>query len=262
MQAGLLFKYGYIKICRYIFKKKYLPIMAGPLKGYLWPTERSYEYIIGNNEPEEVMNEFCSWFSAGSVFYDIGSNIGFYSLIANRLILSGKIYAIEPTTFNNNLFKQLLVLNKKKMPCNNIELLAFAVSDTEKEVDFSNNTIFAEGNTYVLREINFKSDTVKVKCYSIDRLLQMGYSAPGIMKIDIEGAEYDALIGATDTIKKYTPNIFLATHNCIVPGIREKCVQYLEELGYVLKHTGYHNKSMAGLDDYLAVHKHRIKRLQ
>ena len=233
--------------------------MAGPLKGYRWPVSRNYDYITGTFEPVEVIDEFCSWFTPNTVFYDIGSNIGYYSFIANTFIISGKIYAIEPTAFNNDLFKQLVLLNKKKLAVNNIRLLAFAISDTQKEVEFSNNTVFAEGNTYVATAENYTGQKIRVQCYSVDGLLQMGYAAPDVIKIDIEGAEYDALIGATDTLKKYTPNILLATHNCIVPGIQEKCVQYLQALGYVLKHTGYQNKTMAGLDDYLAVHKEKLK---
>lgn len=262
MQANLFFKYWYIKLCRYLFKQKYLSIMSGPLKGYQWPTDRSYEYIIANNEPPAVMNEFCSWFTPATVFYDVGSNIGYYSFIANTLITTGKIYAFEPTTFNNDVFKKLLVLNKKQIQENHIELLEFAIADTEKEVEFSYDKVFAEGNTYVLDAANYTGKKIKVACYSIDTLLQMGYAAPDVMKIDIEGAEYDALMGAVNTLKKYTPHLLLATHNCKVPGIKEKCITFLEELGYVLEHTGYHNKAKAGLDDYIAVHKEKIKTLK
>ena len=129
--------------------------MAGPLKGYQWPTSRSYEYIIGNNESAEVMQQFCSWFKPGSIFYDVGSNIGFYSFIANRYIVSGKIYAVEPTPFNNCLFKELLLLNKEKVTNDNIEILEFAISDTKKEVNFSNDELSAEGNTYVSSAVTF-----------------------------------------------------------------------------------------------------------
>ncbi len=232
--------------------------MAGPLKGYQWPTSRSYEYILGNNEPAEVMQQFCSWFKPGSVFYDVGSNIGFYSFIANRYIVSGKIYAIEPMPFNNRLFKELLLLNKEKVAKNNIEILEFAIADTEKEVEFSNDEVFAEGNTYVSSAVAFAGEKIKIQCYSVDKLVQMGYAVPDVIKIDIEGAEYDALIGAAGTLKKYTPNIFLATHDCIVPGIKDKCIQYLEAAGYVVKHTGYHNKNMNGLDDFIAIHKNKL----
>ncbi len=233
--------------------------MSGPLSGYQWPTGRSYEYIIGNYEPDDVLKAFCSWLTPTAVFYDVGSNIGYYSFIANTFISSGKIYAFEPTAFNNDLFKELLMLNEKLLVKNNIELREFAIADTEKEVPFSSNKNFAEGNTYVTGPKIYTGEKIIVKCYSIDKLIEMGYEVPDIIKIDIEGAEYDALIGAANTLKKFKPNLLLATHNCIVPGIREKCIAYLEELGYVLKHTGYHNKAMAGLDDYLAVHKEKME---
>ncbi|MEI9956355.1 MAG: hypothetical protein WDM90_08655 [Ferruginibacter sp.] len=50
----------------------------------------------------------------------------------------------------------------------------------------------------------------------------------------------------------------MATHNCIVPGIKEKCITYLQDLNYVLMHTGYHNKTIDGLDDYIAIHKEKL----
>ncbi|MGG9960039.1 FkbM family methyltransferase [Ferruginibacter sp. SUN106] len=234
--------------------------MAGPLKGYQWSVSRSYDYITGTNEPAAVMDEFCSWLGSNTVFYDIGSNIGYYSFIANTFISTGKIYAIEPTAFNNELFQQLMLINKKKLPHNTIQVCAFAIADTAKEVMFSNNIVFAEGNSYVPVANDDKAEKIKVQCYSIDGLLQMGYAIPDVIKIDVEGAEYDALVGATATLQKYKPNLLLATHDCIVPGIKERSVQYLEGLGYIVKHTGYHNKSMAGLDDYIAVHKDKLKR--
>ena len=214
MQADLFLKHWYIKLSRYLFKKKYLTVMAGPLKGYQWPTSRSYEYIIGNNEAAEVMQKLCSWFKPGSVFYDVGSNIGFYSFVANHFIVSGKIYAIEPTPFNNRLFKELLHLNKEKVVNNNIEILEFAIADTEKEVDFSNDEVFAEGNSYVASAADFSKAVIKVKCFSIDGLVQQGYAVPDIIKIDIEGAEYDALLGAAATLKNIRP-IFYWPHTIV-----------------------------------------------
>ncbi|WP_460559073.1 FkbM family methyltransferase [Ferruginibacter profundus] len=256
----MFFKYWYIRICRYLLQKKYLTIMAGPLKGYRWPVSRSYDYITGTNESDEVMAEFCSWLGPGTVFYDIGSNIGYYSFIANTFISTGKIYAIEPTAFNNQLFHQLVLINKNKLQHNTIQLCPFAVADTAKEVLFSNNTVFAEGNSYIPVANNNKAEKIKVQCYSIDGLLQMGYAAPDVIKLDVEGAEYDALIGATQTLQQYKPNLLVATHDCIVPGIKEKVVVHLQALGYIVKHTGYHNKAMAGLDDYIAVHKEKLKK--
>jgi len=52
------------------------------------------------------------------------------------------------------------------------------------------------------------------------------------MKIDVEGAEYEVLIGARKVISKAGPIIFLATHGA---KIHAKCCDFLLDLGYQLQ---------------------------
>jgi FkbM family methyltransferase len=252
-------KRWYIRICRYLFGQQYLAVMNGPLKGYLWTTASSYEYILGEYEDPEAMTIFLSWLQPATVFYDLGANVGYYSLAANRIITGGKIYSFEPLPSAQKVFKQHIELNRKHIANDNISLLPFAISNRSKEVMFSNNDIFKDGNTYVETSSVF-SDTEKitVQCYSVDELVKLGYAKPDVLKIDVEGAEYDVLRGALDTLQQYKPNILLATHDYHLPGVKDRCVSLLQELGYILKHTGGHNKQIAGLDDYIAVHRSRI----
>lgn len=141
-----------------------------------------------------------------------------------------------------------------------IELLPYAVSDKEKEVIFSNNETAIEGNTYVNSELHTRSSKdLVVKCFSVDGLLESGYLAPDVIKIDVEGAEYDVLRGAKGALKKYRPKILLATHDCHLPGVQKLCVDFLQGLGYELKLLSNENKIMAGLDDYIAIHKENNK---
>lgn len=246
----------YIKTARYLFAQKFMRVMDGPLKGWLWTTASSYEYILGNYEDEEVMATFCSWLKSTTVFYDLGANVGFYSLVANQYITEGKIYAFEPLPSNRLVFEEHIAINKKKSAHNNIELLPFAISEKEKEIRFSNNRKHGDGNTYIKGSSVFTGtyETIMVKCYSIDELVQQGYEKPGIIKIDVEGAEYDVLLGAINTLRQCKPNILLATHDCHLPGVKDKCVNFLKDLGYTLRHTGDHNKQIPGLDDYIAVY--------
>ncbi len=237
--------------------------MAGPLKGWLWSTASSYEYILGDYEDPEVMAEFLSWLKPGSVVYDLGANIGFYSLTANRVITAGKIYSFEPLPSAREIFEKHIDLNKKLMTNNNIRLLPFGVSDQEKKVEFSNSVIQKEGNTYIKGSSVFTGteDKITVQCYSIDELVKQGYDKPDIIKIDVEGAEYDVLKGAIETLQQYRPNIILATHDYHLPGVKDKCVHFLQELGYTLKHTGGYNKQLEGLDDYITIHQTRLEPL-
>lgn len=249
-----------IKISRYIFRQKFMPVMAGPLKGYLWSTSGSYDYILGEYEDPETMKLFLSWLKPGSVYYDIGSNIGFHALTANTIINTGKIYAFEPMPAVREIFEKHMSLNSKFLISNNIELLPVAISNNEGQVEFSNDTDHSEGNTYIKESYVFSGakNKITVKCRSVDGLMQQGYDKPGIIKIDVEGAEYDVLVGAKNTLQQYRPNILLATHDCHLPGVQEKCVKFLQELGYQLQHMGKYHVYMEGLDNYIAIHKSKL----
>lgn len=234
--------------------------MAGPLKGYRWSTTGSYEYILGNYEDPKTIDTFLSWLKPASVFYDLGANAGYFTLMANRVITEGKIYAFEPSPAARQLFEEHLKLNSAKITADNISLLPFAISDAENQIEFSDSNIQKEGNTYIKGSPIFSGteNKITVQCYSVDGLQQQGFERPDVMKIDVEGAEYDVLQGAVNTLQRYKPCILLATHDCHLPGVQVKCVQLLKQLGYIVKHTGNYNKQMDGLDDYIAIHPERL----
>ena len=234
--------------------------MAGPLKGFLWSTSASYDYILGEYEDPATLKLLLSWLKTDSVFYDIGSNIGFHALTANTLISTGKIYAFEPMPAARVIFEKHINLNSKLIVSNNIALSPMAISDAIKTVEFSNDIAHSDGNTYIKESYVFcgTKNKIIVQCQSIDGLIKQGYEKPDIIKIDVEGAEYDVLVGAKNALEQYRPNILLATHDCHLPGVQEKCVGFLKELGYDLQHTGRHNKHMDGLDDYIAIHKSKL----
>ena len=58
---------------------------------------------------------------------------------------------------------------------------------------------------------------------------------PNILKIDVEGFEYDVLKGAEEVLKRYSPRIIIETHSA---KLREKCHEFLSEKGYLLINQG------------------------
>ena len=161
--------YTIIQIQRYIFKRKFILIFSGPLKGYKWSTDYNYEYLTGDYEAEETLHIFCSWLKPGKVLYDLGANVGYYAFIANQLNTTDCIYSFEPMPANIEIFNKHLQLNKKKISNQNITLLPYAVSDEEKEIVFSNNDKAIEGNTYINSVLHTgSSKNLIVKCFSIE----------------------------------------------------------------------------------------------
>lgn len=240
--------------------QKFMPVMSGPLKGFLWSTASSYDYILGEYEDPETLKMFLSWLKPGSVYYDIGSNVGFHALTANTIIKTGKIYAFEPMPAVRLAFDEHISLNRKLMDGNSIILSPMAISDSEKKVEFSNDIMHRDGNTYIKESYVFEGtkNKIEVECQSVDGLISQGYDKPDIIKIDVEGAEYDVLVGSKNTLLQCKPNILLATHNCHFPGVQEKCVHFLTGLGYRVSHTGMYHKYTDGLDDYIAIHKSKL----
>ncbi len=64
--------------------------------------------------------------------------------------------------------------------------------------------------------------------------------------MDIEGAEFLALQGATQTLKAHHPEVFLATHG---HEVDRQCCELLESLGYEIRRL---NPSANGLGEVLA----------
>lgn len=72
-----------------------------------------------------------------------------------------------------------------------------------------------------------------VETVSLDHLVATSQiKAPNFMKIDIEGGEVAALVGARNTILQSHPTIFLATHG---PKVHSECCDYLLSMGYLLQ---------------------------
>ena len=246
---------AWIKLARYGLRKEFMRIMGRPLKGYQWTTNRAYEYLLGTHESPEVIERFLSWFNPDSVFYDVGANVGYFSFLASTVITRGHVVAFEPMAANLEIFEEHIRRNRRHSGTKDITLLPFAVADCEKTVEFTNDQHFTGSNTYVdSKFLGSDVGRVTIKCHSIDDLVAAGRAVPTVIKIDVEGAEFDVLRGAAKTIRKHLPHILIATHDVHLPGVDRQCTEFLRDIGYSLTHTGAFNHRMDGLEDYIAIH--------
>ncbi len=154
-----------------------------------------------------------------TVFYDVGANVGFYSLLAARLVEGGKVFAFEPAPRNLKYLREHLRLNNVA----NTEVIAAAIAGHEGVSAFSLESTGFMGHLSNDGDINVSTTT-------LDSLLgQRKILPPNYIKMDIEGAELTALQGAQNCIQQYRPQIFLATHG---QGIHSQCCQLLESWGF------------------------------
>jgi FkbM family methyltransferase len=156
------------------------------------------------------------------VVYDIGANVGIYSVLACRTVgINGRVFAFEPST--TNLF--YLNSNIRANRFSNCEVIPQAVSDTNGIVQFES------GKGSCLGKIS-TAGSIQVPTISLDSFVANGKPFPNVMKIDVEGAEYEVLTGAQTVISKARPVIFLATHG---EEIHTKCCNLLRDFGYRLQ---------------------------
>lgn len=142
-------------------------------------------------EPETV-----AWLQAhlrtGDVFFDVGANVGAYSLIAAKLVgATGQVASFEPGAQSFASLVRNLGLNRLE----NVVPLPIALSDTTGLVELSypsglpGETVCASSETPVLvcRALAYRLDDV-IACF--------GLRCPKLLKIDTDGFELAVLAGA------------------------------------------------------------------
>jgi FkbM family methyltransferase len=108
----------------------------------------------------------------------------------------------------------------------NCEVIPKAVSNSDGTVQFE------FGGESCFGRIS-ADGLLRVPSTSLDSFVSGGKPMPHILKIDVEGAEYDVLTGATRVLLKAKPTIFLATHG---ENVHADCCGMLEKLGYTLRY--------------------------
>ena len=149
-------------------------------------------------EPQYV-NLMRGLVSKGDIVFDVGANIGFYSVLFSRWVWpSGKVIAYEPDPRNVELLKRNLTINR----CRNVIVRDVALSEELGTGWFSLDRItgatghLGDGPTYAETILgNGQSTFVKVTTSTLDAEATLGGS-PNLIKLDIEGGELDALSGA------------------------------------------------------------------
>jgi FkbM family methyltransferase len=211
---------------RIVPKDQELPILQGPMRGKKWIAGSSlHSCWIGTYEFAK-QKYFIAALKPGHVVYDLGANVGFYSLLASVLVgPSGQVFSFEPLPRNIDLLKKHLALNKVR----NCTLIEAAVGSSAHSAQFSAGPNSLQGRL----SASLDKNAIQVQVVSLDPLVSSGrLPAPNLIKCDIEGAEFDALAGALDVLKKHTPTLLLATHSSEVHG---RCCSLLSELKYNLQ---------------------------
>jgi FkbM family methyltransferase len=152
-----------------------------------------------------VQKALTRYLQPGAVFYDIGANVGFFSIIAAKLVgNTGRVYAFEPVPENVTTIQRNIELN-----ClTNVTVIDKAVSSSSGQAEL---LLAHHIGGAVLATAAMPPDLkgkMLVETVTIDALLErIPLKPPTIVKIDVEGAEIDVLSGMIQTIQTFKPVI-------------------------------------------------------
>lgn len=174
----------------------------------------------GAYEPH-VTKAITEHLKPGNTFVDIGANLGYFTLMASRLVgPSGKVIAFEPATMTYNYCKKNIELNK----LHNVELYKNGLWSEKKTLTIS------DSHQLGFNHISNKGESIE--CIPLDSL----YLTPDLIKMDIEGAEPYALQGMVETLKRCHPAIVMEVNRYCLKSFfgkdTEDVWQPLTDLGY------------------------------
>ena len=142
----------------------------------------------------------------GDIFYDIGANVGAYSLVAAKCFAGAvKVYAFEPAFLNYSQLCRNIFLND----CQGAVFpLSVALSDKTTIDDLNFHDLVTGGSLHTLGEtIDHKGERFtpvavqRMLSYRLDDLIErFRIPTPSHIKIDVDGIEKAILEGAATTL--------------------------------------------------------------
>lgn len=192
------------------------------------PSQRMI-YFFGNYDERHEISLINRLLRRDDIFWDIGANIGFYTLAASTLVGSaGLVVAFEPGPRS----WEALVTNIKLNQRGNIRPFKLAVTDAYGWVTLYSRPDIADGGATILPSGDQSLKPCQVEAVNLDRFQrEMRLAAPTFMKIDVEGAEAQVLAGAKNILSADCPPLLLLEMNdkAAIGGI-------LQDLGFVGAH--------------------------
>jgi FkbM family methyltransferase len=193
-----------------------LRIMRGSMAGVRINLGGSFlRYLTGDAEPE-VQEALAELIEPGQTVYDVGANIGFFTILCARLVgPQGKVYAFEPIPENLVTLRHNIALNK----LTNVVIVeqALSASTGTAEMFVSPWSAFHSLNVDgASKRENHGPDggQITVATVTLDEFVQGdGVLAPDLIKLDVEGAELLVVAGMRETLRTVQPLLLVEIHD-------------------------------------------------
>tara|TARA_Y100000589_G_C27135443_1_gene622332 strand:- start:181 stop:1023 length:843 start_codon:yes stop_codon:yes gene_type:complete len=174
------------------------------------------------------------------VFYDIGANIGIYSLFGLSISDSTEVYSFEPHAVNAGLLIENILRNNV---ANRAKVITAALND-ENSFEFFDYKLIEPGSSFSQFRKKGESQLgdeylfseIKYGC-TIDYLIDKGIiKEPSLIKIDVDGNELKVLEGMKNLLQR--KNNLKSIQLEMNVGEYEKIEEFMKNVNFV--QTNYH----------------------
>jgi len=203
------------------------------LKVYMCFIDRSSAETLLDNYESEVFSFFIP--RPNDVVIDVGANIGYFTIYASRKVgKDGLVIALEPMDEAYNCLMKNIRLNR----LNNVKPFKLALWSSETTLRLYRTKGYftsAISKVDVFKNLIQQKKLELIKEYEIkaikldDLIKNINLSKVDWIKIDVDGSEYEVILGSMNTLKRFKPKLITEIHD---QEIGNKILKILKNLGY------------------------------
>jgi FkbM family methyltransferase len=200
---------------------------------FVWLNEHVGRKIYLRNFERKESLFFQKYLKEGDVCLDLGANVGYYTHLFAQLVgKSGGVIAVEPVPLNLALIHLASLINKTDKI---ITIIDAAVADNNRQLFLSAEGDSSYANVFSEEEIG----GIPVRGRTLDSIINdSNLRKIDILKMDVEGIEYRALLGMKGALsnKDLRPRLMMielySDHLFRYNNSIEQVCKYLESFGY------------------------------
>ena len=191
--------------------------------------------LIESGEYEPDMYQTLQYFlKPSNIFLDVGANEGYFCVAGAKFVgVSGKVIGVEPQRRLQPILSKNFELNQVE----NVTIVNSAISNIKGSAEIHISPDTNTGSTSLHQSTKYKLPTDTVQTILLSELFTLaGIEHADLVKMDIEGFEYEAILGSQELFKEQKIKVLaLELHPS---RIKQRGLDP-DEIEHFLKNCGY-----------------------
>lgn len=166
--------------------------------GYDMITDEKNQLQLGKSPYEPGLTHYLNTvLEPGSVFVDVGAMIGYYTLLASKIVgWKGQVYAFEPSPDHFAILDKNVRNNRRKRNVTLVEAAVMDFSAKNGPLHLNTKNVGDHRTVYEAPNEELEREIVMVEYVSLDDFFKVYEPRVDFIKLDIQGAEPYAVMGA------------------------------------------------------------------